>query len=51
MTQLYNALNKWRIVFMSLMHVIDIRYNNVSHIIKIIIHLNKINKYISHVKR
>ena len=51
MTKLYNALIMWRIVFMSIMYVIDICYDIVSHTIEFFIHLNKINKYISYVKR
>ena len=51
MTKLYNALIMWKIAFMPFMYVVDICYNIVSHTIELFIHLNKINKYMSYVKR
>ena len=46
-----DPLIMWRIAFMPFMYVVDICYNIVSHTIELFIHLNKINKYMSYVKR
>ena len=56
MAKLYNTLIMLKIVFMHA-HCIHLcmletySYNNVSHTIELAIYFNKINKYISYVKR